>query len=200
MGTKTTVFILMGTLLLAGVLLLSFDFRKSLSLSEFEQHYRSVEYEAQYAKEIGNYVVKVKYRPVAYHFGKMSRGDRHIADSLIRENDSVIFFDMKIDGLGANSPLFEGDQQLLEERLMYFMAKVKQDLFLVDEGETYRLLNHHLERNYNITNAINIQLAFSKPKGEAFTFTYNDRMLGMGRLNFAMDQNEIQKNLPRINR
>ena len=182
-----------------GALLLSFDFRRTMSLQEFQQHYNSAEYEAQFTKEIGGYTVKIKYRPSAYHFGKMSKGNKKLTDSLLAANDSIVFFDMKIDGFGANSPLFEGDQQLLEERLIYFMAKVKHDLFLTDKAQSYRLLNHHLERNYNITGAINLQLAFSKPKGDEFTFTYNDRMLGLGKLNFAMDQNEIQKKLPRLN-
>jgi len=188
---------IVGALLTGAALALSFVGQSSMSVMEFSHLYGSAEYPVQYSKRLGEYEVKVKYRPLEYHVARFSRNDKQIYDSLMEVNDSIIFLDFKVAGLRQNSPLFEGRQELLEERLMYFLTHITEDLVLSDSHGTYTLLNHSLERNYNITNALNLQLAFKKPQERSFTFTFNDRMLNIGKVNFMVNERDLEK-LPHI--
>lgn len=181
----------------ATLLFVSWGLKSSMTLDDFDRFYKSPEYPAQYAKQVGGYEVKIKVRPSKYHFYKMTNGEIQRADSLIGVNDSIVFMDMKIVGFGENSPLFEGDQQLMEERLMYYMSFITEDLWLESEDEIYTLINHHVERNYNITNSVSIQMAFHKPVGQDFTFVYNDRMLEIGTMKLKITARDLNK-LPNL--
>lgn len=175
------------------VLIVSWGMKATMSLEDFDRFYKSNEYPAQYEKSIGGYDVKIKVRPSKYHCYRMSPNDLQKADSLFVANDSVLFIDMKIVGFSENSPLFEGDQQELEQRLMYYMTFIKEDLWLESEEKVYALFNHHVERNYNITNSLNIQLAFHKPPNGDFTFVYNDRTLNLGAIKIKVQENDLEK-------
>ena len=184
-------------MLTAGILLVSLTWKNELTLDEYREFYASPDYDCQYEKVIGGYKVQLKYRPTELHIASRVE-NKEERDSLIKENSSVAFFDMKITALSGVSPIFEGDQSVLEERVMYFLAHVTDDLMLHNDDGEYYLLNHHMERNYNINNSIYIQLAFNRPEHKDFTFTYNDRVLGIGKVNFEIKAKDIDK-LPKIN-
>jgi len=184
-------------LLTCGILI-SWNWKSSLSLNDFDALYKSIDYPAQYAKTIGGYEIKVKLRPVDYHCALLAKGDHNRADSLKTSNDSIIFMDMKISGYGENSPLFEGDQEMLEQRLMYFMSFMKNDLRLEDDHGAYGLVNHHAERNYNITNSLSIQMAFKRTQDKSFTFVYDDHVLGIGTIKMKVDEKDLDR-IPSLN-
>lgn len=198
MANRSKYWLLTMLMVVAGASLFMLSFKPRVSYNDFKELYASSEYSGQFKRSIGRYEVKLKYRPSEYHFAKMSSGDETLKDSLLNANDSVVFFDLKLSADGPNSPLFEGDQALLEDRLMYFLSHLRADLWLSDSKAEYRLLNHHLERNYNITHSINVQLAFQKPRDAKYKFTFNDRMLNIGTVNFMVDQKAIDKELPHL--
>ena len=80
-------------------------------------------------------------------------------------------------------------------RLEYYTSHVQRDLKLVVGSDTLDCSLSHFERTYGVAPYNTLVLAFDggQESEEGFSLIYDDRVLGLGRTKFTIDQKDLDR-------
>lgn len=154
---------------------------------------------------VANTEYSVLYSHPQYEALKRIRDDQNVSEelvtNLIQESSEQLIFYIRLRDVDNKNLLKKDieDNKFYDERLMYLLGDIKDDFSLLNGTDTISCSIHHFERGYGINPSLNITLAFNKPsKMNDFTFIYNDRLFGAGKLKFHYFSEEINKDFELI--
>lgn len=80
-------------------------------------------------------------------------------------------------------------------KLQHLIGSIKDDFYLVSEGDTVSCALHHFERGYGLSPNMNITLVFPKEEsaGQSATLIYNDRLFETGVVKFPFTRETLEK-------
>lgn len=153
------------------------------------------------------YEVTLQYRPAEY-MALMETRDRVTEKgfaSVLSNYSNAAYFALKIKKLnGIGDPLQSQEKGKAEyySRLRYFSEEIKNDVYLLSEGDTLKCQLSHLERTYKLTPYTNMLLAFDleekpKEKNKKLVFIYDDKALGLGKQTFEIEKSALEQ-IPNI--
>lgn len=156
------------------------------------------------AKELSDYRFELFYKPVEYIVVNEQRKwevNPDVFTDRMEELKGMQYYTLRIESLTGSEMMRTGisTEQEYGLRLQYFSDLAQYDMKLVDGNDTLSCALFHFERNYGIAPYNNIVLGFPKIEGStaAKTFTFNERVLGVGKVNLKITENDIN-NIPEL--
>ncbi len=118
-------------------------------------------------------------------------------DSLVRNYDSLVFFNLEISIDDFNEELLkyklEGDiDAAYNERVDYYAFKMQKDINIVlAEKDTIPCVLYHFERSYGISPKTDFMIGFKLSKFKDAVFVYDNTFLKTGIIKFALNEQEL---------
>jgi hypothetical protein len=160
-------------------------------------------------KKVEDYEFKAKYLPrefLAYRDLRNEKPDAQKMRQSIGNYTSSYCMVLKIATANHDKDVLGNDAQGKEGyygRLQYFISGIQNDLTLCDGIDTLHCTICNFERTYNVSPYLTFYLVFDtkKPQKEHFehdlTLAYDDRTLGVGKVNLSLDRSDLNS-LPKI--
>ncbi len=118
-------------------------------------------------------------------------------DKVMREyKDYLCFrFEISIDNFKGEITEYydKNDSRADYDKLMsYYLFDMQNDLYLTgDNGEKIPCNLYVFERNYELTKSNRFMVVFKKPQTGNCKFTYDNRYLNIGKVNFLINNNDF---------
>lgn len=118
-------------------------------------------------------------------------------DSIVRDYDSLLFFNLEISIDNFNDDLLKyklgGDVEFNYSQLVeYYAFKMQRDINMVqNDKDTIPCVLYHYERNYGISPKTNIMLGFKVPSLKNTVFVYENKHLKTGTIKIIIQEKEI---------
>ncbi len=118
-------------------------------------------------------------------------------DSLVKDYDSLLFFNLQIDIDNFNDELLKyklGENMDAEynQRVDYYSFGMQKDINIVlYEKDTVPCVLYHFERNYGISPKNNFMLGFKVSSLKNAVLVYDNKFLKTGTIKFALKEEEI---------
>lgn len=159
-------------------------------------------------KEINGYQITSKLVPAEYiavkeTYAENKKFDAPTYNKKVKELGSQYYIYMQLKPLNGNKSALRNDIGSADDyyyRIEYFNFMSEKDVYLVANTDTLKCALSNFENNYEITPFNNWQLVFEKPAKplkEDLKFVWDDQALGIGRVRFSYDIDDIN-NIPTI--
>ena len=118
-------------------------------------------------------------------------------DAALAERGNVHEFQLRLASVEGTEFLRTGISEMTQyhQRLEYYTGHVQNDLKLVVGFDTLDCSLSHFERTYGVAPYNTLILAFEQESktNDGLSLIYNDRVLGLGTVKFAIDQRDLEK-------
>jgi hypothetical protein len=181
--------------------------KKAVDADAYVQYINTPENGLLKKVDAGDFKIEVQLRPAEYmalqELG-IDMATKEKLDSMMNGNNQE-FFLLRIGSNGnKQDALINGisTEQEYFERIGYLISNIDKDVYLVDGTDTLRCAMHHFERSYHLASYHNVLLVFDGLKQHGGKrqdqfLVYDDKLLGIGKLNIRFDQKSIN-NIPNI--
>jgi hypothetical protein len=178
--------------------------QERLSVEEYISYIKNPENGLNVNKEFNEFEFELIYKPV--EFIAINEQRKLIIDTAwyqqrIKELQDLQYYTLKIASLSGSDMMKTGINTAQEyaNRLHYFSDIAQYDIRLIDGKDTLTCALFHFERNYGVAPYNNIVLGFIKKKGKQKTKTlsFDEQVLGVGKVNLKIEENYIN-NIPQI--
>ena len=156
------------------------------------------------AKELNDYKFELLYKPtefIAINEQRTTDVNKELYHNRIEELKDLQYYTLKIETLTGQEMMRSGitSEQEYSYRLQYFSDIAQYNMRLIDGNDTLTCALFHFERNYGVAPYNNIVLAFPKTDNlnNSKTFTFNEQVLGVGKVNIKIDKKDIN-NIPQV--
>lgn len=118
-------------------------------------------------------------------------------DSIVRNYDSLLFFNLEIDIDNFNGELLqykldEDAEASYNDRVDYYAFRMQKNISIVlNERDTIPCMLYHFERNYGISPKSNFMIGFKTPSIKNAVFVYENKCLKTGPIKFALQEKSI---------
>lgn len=200
MGNKWITFLIFS----CSIVILSCGQDSRLSIPDYVGWINNSENGLKSVKELNDYRFELFYKPVEYIAINEQRTfgiDPVLYSKRLKELDGLQYYTLRIESLIGKEMMRTGihSEHEYSMRLQYFSDLAQYDMKLVDGNDTLTCALFHFERNYGVAPYNNIVLGFQKIKGSvnSKTLTFNERVLGIGKVNLKIEDKDIN-NIPQL--
>lgn len=149
-------------------------------------------------KTIGKLNYLAMYKPLEYVIIKENnKGNLQHPDSLSVEFSGMEYYTIKMGVEGSTKDILLNDissQEEYYERINYYTVNAAEDVYLVQNQDTFPCELYHYERTYGVSPYNNILLGFATPqsgRNSPSHLHFNDRVFNSGLLIFTFDKSGI---------
>lgn len=196
--------ILLGVIILtAGLLVFGFN-EKELNAEDYVTFIESENNALMNIKKIDNLSFQLQYCTDEYLLLMEHKTD-NIPNALIeekkRENDSLVYFKLRISAKGTNDVLSHQISSTDEyySRIQFLSYELEENIALLNGNDTIFPALFHFERTYGVAPFADFIMAFHTKikENDDFQILIDDKSFGSGLLKFTYSNNDIQ-NIPKL--
>jgi hypothetical protein len=187
------------------VIACAFGFRKTeLNADDYVHYVESDNNALSNSKEIEGLKFQLQYCPTEYLLLKELKTDlipQKVIDERKQQNDSMVFFRLRISAKGKNDVLMyglnsDGDYY---SRIQYLSYGLEEDIALLNNNDTIFPAEFHFERTYGVAPFADFIMAFNTKikKNDDFQVLIDDKAFGNGVLKFSYSNKDLQ-NIPTL--
>ncbi len=178
---------------------------KILSEKEFIEWVEDEDNGLTMVKEFDDFIFTLQYRPAEYIVAKECISKDCSPEEIQTrksELEELYHFNLKITAKDTKEEMLKKNISSPEEyfgRIEYFTSHAENDLKLYTSTDTIDCGLYHFERSYNMAPFSNMVVGFERDSIaiEDLTFSFDERVLGIGKINFKIEQETLKK-LPSI--
>lgn len=161
-------------------------------------------FNSKHSFESKNLLLNTVFKPAEFNALMDLDGDtdyRNRFRQITEEQEASLRFDFRISCLDPSYDIIKDTlpPDLYIERIEYLTSAMKDDISLVMGTDTLMPNFFHFERTYNIMPYNNFLLGFDLPRDEVrddIKILYDDKLFGVGRVEFEFDKNTINQKYP----
>lgn len=178
---------------------------KAIDEKEFDafKYIKSVESTAsglKNEKQFGAFIAVAQYKPVLYEVFKSKKTfniPKYELDSLISQYSGMEYYTVEIISKSAQNILKTARTEISYPEKVTYLAFENQHNFQLQVGKQIKKpAIYHFERGYGLGNSITMILAFPNSESkEDRVLTYDEKLLGLGKIKFRTTYQNILKNL-----
>ena len=175
-----------------------------LEIKDYLAYVKNPDNGLKISKDLNEYQFELQYKPVkfiAINEQRTTQIDTTLFDQRIKELNGLQYYTLKIQALAGKEMMRTGisSEQEYSNRLQYFSDLAQYDMRLVDGNDTLTCVLFHFERNYGVAPYNNMVLGFPKIDGktQSKTFTFNEQVLGVGKVKLKVAKQDIN-NIPKV--
>lgn len=193
-------------ILLIGCLIFSFGCKEEgTSTSDFIKWVENDKNGLKVSKQFENFIVTTQYKPLPYQALrqlKQVNPPRNQFKKEMEELDGLEYFNLVIRLANNNGDVLKekiNSENDYYQRIKYFSFEIQKDLVLkYGNGATKPCVFSHFERNFGISSAITITMAFESENIQSDkTLEFNDKVLGLGKIELQISEHSIN-NIPNL--
>lgn len=178
--------------------------RDSIPANEYAEWITNEGHNLKLTTEMGEYKISIQYRPISMIALQESNNDPTSAayENATRELSGMHYFTLRLSSAKDNQRFLDAcisSGREINELINYFSFEMKNDLQIIEDGDTISCVLYTFERNYDLTPHLDFSLAFpakSKSNEKLFSdiqFIYNDQKLGTGPVRFSISAETLSQ-------